>query len=57
MIDGVTKHVDQKEITMAYKQDTESDNGHRGRRFRAIKRALLWLTAILVAVFPFPWWW
>jgi hypothetical protein len=46
----------QKEILMAYKQETETGNRDHGRRFSALKRALLWLTAILVAVFPFPWW-
>ena len=41
---------------MAYKQETETDKGDRGRRSHAFKRALLWVTALLVAVFPFPWW-
>jgi len=41
---------------MANKQETETGNRDRGRRSNAVKRALLSLTAILVAVFPFPWW-
>jgi hypothetical protein len=39
---------------MAYTQETDTGNGDRGRR--AFKRALLWVAALLVAVFPFPWW-
>ena len=42
---------------MSDKQETATGNGDRGRRFNGFKRALLWLVAILVAVFPFPWWW
>ena len=58
MIDGdITKHVrSKKEIPMAHKQETDTDNGDRGRRSHALKRALLWVTALLVAAFPFPWW-
>jgi hypothetical protein len=58
MIEGaITKHVrSKKEIPMAYKQETDTDKGDRGRRSHAFKRALLWVTALLVAVFPFPWW-
>ena len=41
---------------MAYKQETDTGNGDRGRRSHAFKRALLWVTGLLVAVFPFPWW-
>jgi hypothetical protein len=41
---------------MAYKQETEASNGDRGRCSHAFNRALLWVTALLVAVFPFPWW-
>ena len=41
---------------MDYKQETETGHRDGGRRSNAFKRALLWLTAILVAVFPFPWW-
>lgn len=41
---------------MPHQQETATGNDDRGRRFSAFKRALLWLTAILVAVFPFPWW-
>jgi hypothetical protein len=36
---------------MAYKQETDTGNGDRGRRSHAFKRALLWVTALLVAVF------
>jgi hypothetical protein len=39
---------------MPNKHATETGNGNRGRRLSAFKRMLLWLTAILVAVFPFP---
>ena len=31
---------------MAYKQETETGNGDRGRRSHAFKRALLWVTAV-----------
>ena len=41
---------------MAYKQETKPGNGDRGRRSHAFKRALLWVAALLAAVFPFPWW-
>ena len=41
---------------MAYKQETDTGNGARGRRSHAFKRALLWVAALLVAVFPLPWW-
>jgi hypothetical protein len=41
---------------MAYKQETATGNGDRGRRSHAFKRALLWVAALLFAVFPFPWW-
>ena len=41
---------------MAYKQETATVNGDCRRRSHAFKRALLWVAALLVAVFPFPWW-
>ena len=58
MIDGaITKHVRSKRRLpwLTSKKPTQA-NGDRGRRSHAFKRALLWVTALLVAVFPFPWW-
>ena len=41
---------------MSTKQEAPTADADRGARYEAFKKALLWLTAILVAIFPFPWW-
>jgi hypothetical protein len=46
----------QEEIPMYRTQENTQGNGEHPR-LNTLKRALLWLTAVLVAVFPFPWWW
>jgi hypothetical protein len=45
-----------KEIIMSHKQETATRNGDRERRISTLKRALLWLGAVGLAVFPLPWW-
>ena len=42
---------------MDRKHETQEGDGDSAQRRNAFKRALLSLTVILVAVFPFPWWW
>jgi hypothetical protein len=41
---------------MTTKEKTATRDGDRGRWANAGKRALLWLTAVGLAIFPFPWW-
>jgi hypothetical protein len=42
---------------MSQNQEVAEVNGERGPRLSTVKRVLGWLAVILVAVFPFPWWW
>jgi hypothetical protein len=42
---------------MSDKQEAAQGNGDGGRRFNPFFGGLLWLTVIVLAVFPFPWWW
>jgi hypothetical protein len=42
---------------MSQNQEVTQGNGEHGPRSSTLKRALWSLAVILVAVFPFPWWW
>ena len=38
---------------------TPEDSGRRAdhQRLQAARKALLWLGVVVLAIFPFPWWW
>jgi hypothetical protein len=42
---------------MYRKHETAKGDGDRGQRRDAVKRVLLWLTAIVATFPPLPWWW
>jgi hypothetical protein len=41
---------------MSHKHETENREGEREQRRNAFERGLLWLTAIVAGLLPFPWW-
>jgi hypothetical protein len=41
---------------MSHKQEATQGNGDRGRRLNPFWRVLLWLSVIVLALAPYPWW-
>jgi hypothetical protein len=46
-----------KEIQMSDTQGAAQGDGDGARRLNTFWMVVLWLVVIVVAVFPFPWWW
>jgi hypothetical protein len=46
-----------KEIQMSDTQGAARGNPDGGRRLNTFWMGVLWLSLVVLAVFPFPWWW
>ena len=42
---------------MSDTQGAAQSDGEGGRRFNPVWMVVLWVVVIVLAVFPFPWWW
>ena len=56
ILDGVIANAG-KEIQMSDTQGAAQAGGEGGRRPGTLWMVVLWLVVIVLAVFPFPWWW
>jgi hypothetical protein len=42
---------------MSHNQEAPQGNGDSARRINRFWRAVLWVTVVVLAVAPYPWWW